>query len=51
MGELTAFVNGFLSYLLVFIVFVITMIVAAKIGIGLRKKKDGMTGAAEADSE
>ncbi len=40
MSNLIAFLNEFLSYLLVFVVFVITMLAAGKIGTSIRKKKN-----------
>ncbi len=40
MSNLIAFVNEFLSYLLVFVVFVVSMIVAGKIGAAIRKNKN-----------
>lgn len=40
MSNLILFVNSFLSYLLVFVVVVSLIVIAVKIGIALRKKKD-----------
>ncbi len=40
MNNLILFVNEFLSYGLVFVIFVAAMIIAGKIGISLRKKKN-----------
>ena len=44
-----AFINEFLSYLLVFAVFVVTMLVAGKIGTSLRKKKNAAEAVVEAE--
>lgn len=43
MDNLTLFLNGFLSYLLVFAVFGVTILVACLIGIALRKNKNART--------
>ena len=48
MDNLTLFLNSFLSYLLVFFVFGITIFVACKIGIGLRKSKNAKEAGEEA---
>lgn len=40
MGNLIAFLNSFLSYLLLFVICVAVVIVAVMIGIRLRKRKD-----------
>lgn len=40
MTNLVAFLNSFLSYLLLFAVCVIVVVVAVKIGITMRKNKD-----------
>ena len=40
MNNLIAFVNEFLSYLLVFVVFVVAMLIAGKIGTTMRKSKN-----------
>ncbi len=47
--ELTQFVNAFLSYLLVFGVFAVTILVAFLIGFGLRKSKNKKEEAAAPD--
>lgn len=41
MGNLTAFLNSFLSYLLVFAVFAAVGGCAVAVGIHMRRKKDG----------
>ena len=43
MANLIAFLNSFLSYLLLFAVCVAVILVAVKIGITLRKNKDAKT--------
>ena len=43
MANLIAFLNAFLSYLLLFAVCVAVILVAVKIGITLRKNKDAKT--------
>ena len=40
MGNLVAFINSFISYLLVFVVFAAVIIAAVKVGITARHKKD-----------
>ena len=40
MGNLVAFINSFISYLLVFVVFAAVIIAAVKGGITARHKKD-----------
>ena len=40
MANLIAFLNAFLSYLLLFVVCVAVIVAAVRIGIGLRKRKD-----------
>ncbi len=40
MGNLIAFLNSFLSYLLLFVICVAVVIIAIMIGINLRKRKD-----------
>ena len=40
MGNLVAFINSFISYLLVFVVFAAVIIAAVKVGIPARHKKD-----------
>ena len=47
MGNLVAFLNSFLSYLLLFGVFVVIVIIAVAIGITLRKSKDTKEAAME----
>ena len=47
MSSLFAFFNSFLSYLLLFGVFVVIAIVAVAIGITLRKSKDAKSATAE----
>jgi len=54
MDNLILFLNSFCSYLLVFFVFCITIFIASKIGIALRKGKDAKLAAqesTEADGE
>lgn len=40
MENLILFLNGFLSYLLVFVIFLVAIIVAVFVGIALRKNKN-----------
>ena len=51
MSNLVAFLNSFLSYLLLFGVFVIIVAVAVAIGITLRKSKNAKVVAAEDAAE
>lgn len=51
MSNLVAFLNSFLSYLLLFGVFVAIVAVAVAIGITLRKSKNEKVVAAEAAAE
>ncbi len=47
MSNLISFVNTFLSYLLVFVVFIVVMLAGGKIGTTIRKKKNEEAGREE----
>ena len=50
MGNLVVFINSFISYLLVFVVFAAVIIAAVKVGITARHKKDAQN-AQSADAQ
>lgn len=51
MGNLMAFIGEFLSYIIVFVIFIATMIIAGNIGVKMRKSKDAKTAATATASE
>ncbi len=50
MDNLTLFLNGFLSYLVVFFVFLATIVIACLIGVALKKSKNAKMITEEADA-